>query len=119
GGSQYGVAKGVKLVAVKVLNCAGSGSSSSVIAGIDWVTANHQAGQPAVANMSLGATGSDSGIENAVRNSIADGVVYAVASGNSAADACGFTPARVGEAITVNSTNSADARSSFSNYGTC
>jgi subtilisin family serine protease len=119
GGSQYGVAKGVKLVAVKVLNCQGSGTSSSVIAGIDWVTANHQAGQPAVANMSLGASGSDSGIENAVRNSIADGVVYAIASGNSSADACNFTPARVGEAITVNSTNIADTRSSFSNYGSC
>ena len=67
-----------------------------MIAGIDYVTGNHTAGQPAVANMSLGGSGSDPGIENAVRNSITDGVVYAIASGNSSADACNFTPARVG-----------------------
>jgi subtilisin family serine protease len=68
GGSKYGVAKGVKLVAVKVLDCAGNGSSSSVVAGIDWVSAQHQPGQPAVANMSLRALGSDWAIENAVNN---------------------------------------------------
>jgi subtilisin family serine protease len=119
GGAPYGVAKGVKLVAVKVLSCAGSGSLSGVMAGIDWVTAQHQAGQPAVANMSLGAAGTDAALENAVRNSIADGVVYAVASGNSNSDACNFTPARVPEAITVNATTNTDARASFSNFGAC
>jgi hypothetical protein len=87
-----------------------------VIAGIDYVTGTHTAGEPAVANMSLGGAGSDPGIENAVRNSIADGVVYAIASGNSSADACNSTPARVAEAITVNSGTSTDARSSFSNF---
>jgi subtilisin family serine protease len=119
GGARYGVAKGVTLVAVKVLNCAGSGSWAGVTAGVDWVTAHHGAGVPAVANMSLGGSGSNTTLENAVRNSIADGVVYAIASGNSNADACNFTPARVAEAITVNASTRTDARASFSNYGTC
>ncbi|MFY1635545.1 S8 family peptidase [Solwaraspora sp. WMMB335] len=119
GGSQYGVAKGVSLVAVKVLNCAGSGSFAGVAAGVDWVTGHHAAGVPAVANMSLGGPGSNATVENAVRNSIADGVVYAIASGNSNADACNYTPARVAEAITVNASTRTDARASFSNYGTC
>ncbi|MFE9203329.1 S8 family peptidase [Micromonospora sp. NPDC007230] len=119
GGAEYGVAKGVSLVAVKVLNCGGSGTLAGVAAGVDWVTGHHAAGVPAVANMSLGASGSDSTLENAIRNSIADGVVYAIASGNSNSDACNFTPARVAEAITVNATTSADARASFSNWGTC
>jgi subtilisin family serine protease len=118
GGTSYGVAKGVRLVAVKVLNCAGSGSFAGVAAGIDWVTGNHTSG-PAVANMSLGAQGSDATTENAVRNSIADGVTYAIASGNSNADACNFTPARVAEAVTVNASDINDARASFSNWGTC
>ncbi|GAA3464174.1 S8 family serine peptidase [Saccharothrix longispora] len=118
GGAAHGVAKGVTLVAVKVLNCAGSGSFAGVAAGIDWVTGHHTSG-PAVANMSLGGQGSDVTGENAVRNSIADGVTYAIASGNSNADACNFTPARVAEAITVNASTNGDARASFSNYGTC
>jgi subtilisin family serine protease len=119
GGSQYGLAKAVNLVAVKVLNCAGSGSFAGVAQGIDFVTAQHQAGARAVANMSLGAQGSDAATENAVRNSIADGVVYGIASGNSNANACNFTPARVAEAITVNASTRTDARASFSNFGTC
>ncbi|MGH3712047.1 MAG: S8 family peptidase [Micromonosporaceae bacterium] len=118
GGTSYGVAKGVRLVAVKVLNCQGSGTLAGVASGIDWVTSNHTTGL-AVANMSLGASGSNATMENAVRNSIADGVTYAIASGNSNSDACNFTPARTPEAITVNSTDRTDARSSFSNYGTC
>ncbi|MGH8882511.1 MAG: S8 family serine peptidase, partial [Stackebrandtia sp.] len=119
GGSQYGIAKNVRLVAVKVLNCAGSGSFAGVAQGIDFVTQQHAAGTPAVANMSLGASGSDAATENAVRNSIADGVTYALASGNSNANACNFTPARVTEAITVNASTRTDARASFSNFGTC
>jgi len=118
GGTRYGVAKSVTLVAVKVLNCAGSGSFAGVAAGVDWVTGNHTSG-PAVANMSLGGAGSNTTVENAVRNSIADGVVYAIASGNSNSDACNFTPARVAEAITVNASTRTDARASFSNWGTC
>jgi subtilisin family serine protease len=118
GGTTYGVAKSVQLVAVRVLNCQGSGSTSGVVAGIDWVTGNHAAGQPAVANMSLGG-GASSALDNAVSNSIADGVTYAVAAGNSNANACNYSPARVANAVTVGSTTNTDARSSFSNWGSC
>jgi subtilisin family serine protease len=114
GGSTYGVAKNVRLYAVRVLNCSGSGTTSGVIAGIDWVTANHIS--PAVANMSLGG-GASSALDTAVRNSIASGVTYAVAAGNSNANAGNSSPARVAEAITVGSTTRTDARSSFSNFG--
>ena len=117
GGSTYGVAKGVSLVGVRVLNCSGSGTTSGVIAGIDWVTSNHTTGK-AVANMSLGG-GASTSIDNAVKNSIADGVVYAIAAGNSNRDACRYSPARVPEAITVGATTSTDARASYSNYGSC
>ena len=117
GGTTYGVAKGVQLIAVRVLNCSGSGSISEVIAGVDWVTQNHVS--PAVVNMSLGADGATPSLENAVRNSIASGVTYSIAAGNSNADACTFSPARVAEAITVGASTSSDARASFSNWGSC
>ncbi|MCX4964564.1 S8 family peptidase [Streptomyces sp. NBC_00654] len=113
-GSSYGVAKKAKIVGVRVLDNSGSGTTAQVVAGIDWVTAN--AVKPAVANMSLGG-GADSALDTAVRNSIASGVTYAVAAGNESTDASTKSPARVGEAITVGSTTSTDARSSFSNYG--
>ena len=123
GGSTYGVAKSVSLVAVRVLGCNGSGQTSGVIAGVDWVTGNHQAGQPAVANMSLGG-GASSALDTAVRNSIADGVSYAVAAGNGnilgfAANACNYSPARVAEAMTIGATGQNDAKASWSNYGNC
>ena len=118
GGTAYGVAKKTKLVAVKVLDCAGSGSFAAVLAGVDWVTSHHTSG-PAVANMSLGGSGTNAALEQAIRNSIADGVTYAIASGNSNSNACNFTPARTPEAITVNASTNTDARASFSNYGTC
>jgi subtilisin family serine protease len=117
GGSTYGVAKGVSLKAVRVLNCSGSGTTSGVIAGIDWVTSQHTTGK-AVANMSLGGSPSTA-LDNAVRNSIADGVVYAIAAGNSNRNACNFSPARTAEAITVGATTSTDARASYSNKGSC
>ena len=116
GGTTWGVAKGVTLHAVRVLGCNGSGSTSGVIAGIDWVTANHQT--PAVANMSLGG-GASTALDDAVRRSIAAGVTYAIAAGNSNANACNSSPARVSQALTVGSSTNADARSSFSNFGTC
>ena len=118
GGTTYGVAKGVALVAVRVLDCGGSGTTSGVIAGIDFVTSEHHPGEPAVANMSLGG-GANIALDQALRNSIADGVAYAVAAGNSNADACGFSPARVAEAMTVGASTSADAKASFSNWGPC
>jgi subtilisin family serine protease len=118
GGSTYGVAKNVTLVPVRVLDCSGSGSNSGVISGVDWVTSDHLAGQPAVANMSLGGSAS-SALDTAVQNSIADGVTYSIAAGNSNVDACTQSPARVSSAITVGATDSSDARASFSNYGTC
>jgi len=123
GGSTYGVAKGVRLVGVRVLGCDGNGTTAGVIAGIDWVTADHQAGAPAVANMSLGG-GASTAIDTAVRNPIADGVSYAVAAGNGnstgvAQDACTSSPARVPGALTVGATDSADRAASFSNYGSC
>jgi aqualysin 1 len=117
GGATYGVAKGVSLVAVRVLNCSGSGTTSGVIAGINWVTSQHTTGK-AVANMSLSGSVSTS-LDTAVKNSVADGVVYAVAAANNNRDACKFSPARVPEAITVGATTSSDARASYSNYGSC
>jgi subtilisin family serine protease len=118
GGTTYGVAKNVTLVAVRVLDSTGSGTNSGVIAGVDFVTSNHQPGQPAVANMSLGG-GISSALDTAVTNSINDGVTYAIAAGNSNVDACGTSPARVASAITVGATTITDARASFSNFGTC
>ena len=123
GSTGYGVAPGVTLIGVRVLNCQGSGSYGGVIAGIDYVAAKAKetatnGGGPSVANMSLGG-GFSSSVNDAVNNAVADGVVFAVSSGNSNADACGYSPASAASAITVNSSTSSDARSSFSNYGTC
>jgi subtilisin family serine protease len=123
GGATYGVAKAVTLVAVRVLGCSGSGTTSGVIAGIDWVTADHATGQAAVANMSLGGSAS-SALDAAVRNSIADGVSYAVAAGNGnvagiAQNACKYSPARVTEAMTIGATDETDKKASWSNYGDC
>jgi subtilisin family serine protease len=114
GGSTYGVAKAVRLFAVRVLNCSGSGTTSGVIAGVDWVTAHHIS--PAVANMSLGG-GVSSSLDTAVANSISSGVTYAIAAGNSNTNANTSSPARVGTAITVGASTINDARSSFSNFG--
>lgn len=115
-GTTYGVAKQATLHPVRVLGCLGFGFNSDVLAGVDWVTANHQS--PAVANMSLGG-GASAALDQAVQASIAAGVFYAVAAGNDDADACGSSPAAVPEAVTVGSTTNTDARSSFSNWGTC
>ena len=117
GGTTYGIAKGVALHSVRVLDCAGSGTLSGVLAGINWVTAN--AIHPAVANMSLGG-GFSATLNSAVATSVASGVTYAVAAGNSGADACTFSPASEPTALTVGSVNPVnDVRSSFSNFGTC
>ncbi len=116
GGTTFGVAKSVTLFAVRVLDCTGYGTTSMVVAGIDWVT-SHRRG-PSVANMSLGDVASPT-LDEAVRGSIASGIPYAIAAGNSSADACTTSPARVTEAITVGATDSADEAASFTNWGTC
>ncbi|HEX6249589.1 MAG TPA: S8 family peptidase [Nocardioidaceae bacterium] len=117
GGGTYGVAKSVSLKPVRVLDCNGSGTNSGVIAGVDWVTGNKTG--PAVANMSLGG-GASTALDSAVQRSINAGVSYAVAAGNdSGQNACNYSPARVGAALTVGSSTNTDARSSFSNIGSC
>jgi subtilisin family serine protease len=116
GGRTVGVAKGVRLIGVRVLDCDGEGYTSDVIKGIDWVTAH--AVKPAVANMSLGGD-RDPLLERAVTRSIASGVTYVVAAGNEHRNACLSSPARVPTAITVAATNASDTRASFSNWGSC
>ena len=116
GGVEYGVARNVALVAVRVLDCSGSGSNAGVIAGVNWVTAN--AVKPAVANMSLGG-GLSSALNTAVANAVASGVTFAVAAGNSNTNACTQSPAAEPAALTVGATDINDGRASFSNYGTC
>ncbi len=116
GGATHGLAKGVRLHAVRVLDCAGQATISAVASGVDWVTANHV--KPAVANLSIVAAAS-SVIDTAVTNSIAAGVTYVVAAGNNNADACTISPARVAGAITVAATNNTDQRWASSNFGTC
>ena len=113
-GTTYGVAKGATVYGVRVLNNAGSGTTADVVEGIDWVTNNHV--KPAVANMSLGG-GASTTIDSAVRRSIAAGVTYSLAAGNSNTNASSSSPARVTEAITVGATTNTDARASYSNYG--
>ena len=116
GGSTYGVAKGVSLVAVRVLDCSGSGTNSGVIAGMDWVTSNRVL--PAAANMSLGG-GFSQAINDAVTRMTNAGVALAVAAGNENQNACNTSPASAASAITVGATTNTDARASFSNYGSC
>lgn len=113
-GEAHGVAKKAKIVAVRVLDDQGSGTTEQVVAGIDWVTENHQG--LSVANMSLGG-GVDEALDAAVKKSIDSGVTYAVAAGNESADASQSSPARVPEAITVASSTKDDEQSDFSNYG--
>lgn len=108
------MAKKAKVVAVRVLGNDGSGTTAGVIAGVDWITANHVANS--VANVSLGG-GASTTLDNAVRNSITSGVTYSIAAGNSGAPASGYSPARVSTAITVGATTRTDARASYSNYG--
>jgi subtilisin family serine protease len=121
GGTTVGVAKAVSLVAVRVLDCAGSGTNAGVIAGVDWVGNN--AVKPAVANLSLGG-GASTTLDNAVAAAIGKGVTFVVAAGNGnqggkAQPACNYSPARVPAAITVGATGNTDAKASYSNYGTC
>ncbi|MEV5126645.1 S8 family serine peptidase [Streptomyces decoyicus] len=115
GGTKHGVAKKAKVVAVKVLDGEGSGTTEQVVAGIDWVTKNHKG--PSVANMSLGG-GVDEALDTAVKKAIDSGVTFGVAAGNESSDAGQSSPARVKEAITVASSTKDDEQSDFSNFGT-
>jgi subtilisin family serine protease len=119
-GSVVGMAPGVPLTGVKVLDCNGSGTTSGVIKGVDWVTAN--AVRPAVANMSLGG-GTSAALDSAISKAVASGVVFAIAAGNSAVNACTVSPARIGSsvagAITAGATDATEAEAYFSNYGSC
>ncbi|MEY4229873.1 MAG: hypothetical protein RLZZ362_722, partial [Actinomycetota bacterium] len=119
GGSTYGVAKAVTIVPVRVFGCSNRTTSDIIIAALAWIAQDHAAGQPAVANMSLGADAIDPALEAAVQAVIDDGVTVVVAAGNETRDACTRSPARVPSAITVGATDTSDARASFSNYGTC
>lgn len=125
-GNTYGVAfcntaaNGCELCAIKVLDKGGSGSTSGIIAGISHVVdycSNHQ-GQKCVVNMSLGGGPQDT-LDAAIRSAVEAGVTFILAAGNSAADACNYSPARTAEAITVGSTAQGDTSSSFSNFGQC
>lgn len=119
GGSNYGVAKSVTLVPVRVLDCNGSGSVSTLLGGLDWVLLDHQqSGRPAVVNMSLGGPPS-SALDNEVNLLLAGGITTVVAAGNGNADACSVSPARVPGALTVGATTVGDQRANFSNYGSC
>ena len=116
GGTLYGIAKEVSIYGIKVLACSGSGSWSGVIAGMDWVAANHQ--KPAVANMSLSG-GSNASVNAAAVNLMSAGVHLSVAASNDGADACNYSPANAPGVMTVAASNSSDGRPSWSNFGTC
>jgi aqualysin 1 len=117
GGTKYGVAKGARLVGVKVLNCTGSGTISGVIAGVNWVTEHHVAGK-SVANMSLGG-GASTALDDAVRHLIESGVFVSAAAGNDNRSACNTSPARVPSAFTVAASDNIDRKASFSSFGPC
>lgn len=116
GGSTYGVARAATLVPVRVLDCNGSGSVSTLMAGLEWILQQPQ--RPAVVNMSLGGPHS-SAVDRQVGALLASGITTVVAAGNGDEDACRTSPARVPGAITVGASTATDVRASFSNYGTC
>lgn len=122
GGQTYGVAKEVTLIGVRVLNCSGSGTISSVLAGLDWVQ-SHQAAQPApapaVVNLSLGGYLAETTLDDAVSLGVSQGITHVMAAGNGNTTACSFTPARATSGLTVGATESNDYRAYFSNYGSC
>ncbi|GGK22677.1 serine protease [Deinococcus malanensis] len=117
GANTWGVAKATRLIAVKVLNCSGSGTNSGVIAGVNWAVSN-KGSSTAVANMSLGG-GYSQAVNDAVNSAASKNLVMVVAAGNENQNACNVSPASAANAITVGSTTNTDARSSFSNYGSC
>ena len=119
GGTTTGVAKGVTLVPVRVLNSCGEGLTSMILAGLSWILENHQLGEPAVVNMSIGFDVRDNAIDNAIKSLIAEGIVVVAAAGNSGTSACNTTPAATAGTISVGASTNADAETSWTNYGTC
>jgi subtilisin family serine protease len=117
-GANYGFANNATIVPIRVLDCAGSGSSSGVIAGINWMINHHVAGEPAVANLSLGG-GYDAATNDAITRAVADGITVVVAAGNESTDACTKSPASAPAAITVGATTSNDSKAYYSNTGAC
>jgi subtilisin family serine protease len=117
-GRTLGVAPEATIIPVKVLDCIGSGTLAGVVAGIDWMVTNHEAGVPAVANLSLGGAVSVT-LNAAIARAVADGITVVVAAGNSDDDACNASPASEPSAITVGASDQTDARASFSNWGSC
>src|SRR3954469_8862591 len=118
GGQASGVAKSVSLVAVRVLDCTGTTNVSQLLNALDWVISDHQAGAPAVANLSIGGAASpllDAGVQAVIN----DGVTVITAAGNETQDACNRSPARLPAAITVAASTENDARATFSNFGSC
>jgi subtilisin family serine protease len=118
GGTTYGVAKSVSIIPVRILGCAATGSTSSLLSGINWMIANHQAGQPAVANLSIGISKSAI-INEALVSAIDDGISVVVAAGNRNGDACRYSPSSEPLAITVAATDMGNAKASYSNFGPC
>ncbi|MFE2552646.1 S8 family peptidase [Streptomyces sp. NPDC059355] len=120
GGATYGVAKGVSLVGVKVANCKGSASLTSILGGLEWMVkdAAKAPGTPAVANMSMGGTRSYA-LDAAVARAVTAGITFTVAAGNSADDACTGSPAAAPSALTIGAADAADQWAPFSSYGSC
>ena len=117
GSATWGVAKNAYLHSVRVIGCSGTGLLSNLLGGVDWITFNHAS--PAVANISATVPGASVSLETAITNSIASGVVYTIAAGNAAADACTYTPARTPNALTVGASDQSDLRALYSNWGSC
>jgi subtilisin family serine protease len=116
GGTQFGVAKQVTMVAIRNVNCSGSATTAQVVASLDWATAN--AVRPAVALFTLGSPVNTT-FEAALVNSINSGLSYVVSAGSSNSNACNFSPGRIPAAITVSATDQLDRRASFANFGSC
>ncbi len=117
GGTNYGVAKGVQLHSVRVLNCSGGGSVIGLMDAVEWLTTNRI--DPAVVNISVTTNALINVLDEAINASVASGITYVVSASNNGADACNYSPARASAAITVGATTSNDVRPSYSNYGPC